>query len=181
MVVVGHVDSGKSTLVGKLLHEMKVISDKQVQRNAKEAKRLGRESFVWAWITDESKEEQERGITMDIGYRGLQLKDVYLNILDSPGHKDFVPNMINGACQADYAILVVDATSFESGFQKNGQTKEHAVLLRSLGVRRVIVAINKMDVIEWNIQKFKEIKKKMGDFLTKIDLKDVSYVGISAF
>lgn len=106
---------------------------------------------------------------------------MYINLLDSPGHSEFVSNMITGASQADYAILVIDVPSFENGFSNGGLTKEHSYLIKSLGARDVIVALNKMDLVNWDSKRYHTIKNTMNDFLTKIGFKEVSFLPISAF
>ena len=154
IVVVGHVDSGKSTLVGQLMHELEEISRKQIHKNEKLSKQMGKESFKYAWVTDQTEEERVRGVTIDVGVKKISLKDKNIVFLDSPGHRDFIPNMITGAAQADYAILVIDVTHFDSTFISGGQTKEHAYILKSLGVQTIVVAVNKMDVVEWRADAF---------------------------
>ncbi|XAR71174.1 Protein-synthesizing GTPase [Bertholletia excelsa] len=185
LAIVGHVDSGKSTLSGRLLHLLGRISQKQMHKYEKEAKIQGKGSFAYAWALDESPEERERGITMTVAVAYFDSKRYHVVLLDAPGHKDFVPNMISGATQADAAILVIDASvgAFEAGMDSTGgQTKEHAQLIRSFGVDQVIVAINKMDVVEYSKERFDQIKQQVGSFLRSCNFKDssVSWIPLSA-
>ncbi|KAK8958543.1 Elongation factor 1-alpha C [Platanthera guangdongensis] len=186
LAIVGHVDSGKSTLSGRLLHLLGRISKKEMHKNEKEAKEKGKGSFTYAWALDESSEERERGITMTVGIAYFNSKKYHVVLLDSPGHKDFVPNMISGATQADAAVLVVDASmgSFEAGMNGNGfgQTKEHAQLIRSFGVEQLIVAINKMDLVDYKEERFDSIKVKLGSFLRSCGFKEscITWIPISA-
>ncbi|TLD32256.1 elongation factor tu gtp binding domain-containing protein [Venturia nashicola] len=165
-VVVGHVDHGKSTLMGRLLYDLGVVDEKQVEKLRREAKKIGKSSFALAWVMDATSDERERGITVDVATNHFETSKTRFTILDAPGHQDFIPNMIAGASQADFAVLVIDASpnSFESGLR--GQTKEHALLVRSMGVQRLIVAVNKMDACEWSEDRFTEIKQQMTAFLT---------------
>ncbi|KAK6915884.1 Translation elongation factor EFTu/EF1A, C-terminal [Dillenia turbinata] len=185
LAIVGHVDSGKSTLSGRLLHLLGRISQKEMHKYEKEAKQQGKGSFSYAWALDESAEERERGITMTVAVAYFDSKRYHVVLLDSPGHKDFVPNMISGATQADAAILVIDSSvgSFEAGLDKNrGQTREHAQLIRSFGVDQIIVAVNKMDVVGYSKERFDFIKQQLGAFLHSCGFKDsmVSWIPVSA-
>lgn len=168
-VVIGHVDAGKSTLMGRLLHDTGALSAKTVQKFEHESNKAGKSSFWLAWALDSTDEERSRGVTVDIGEASFETADTRFTVLDAPGHKDYVPNMIAGVAQADLAVLVVDAdtNAFESGFSLDGQTKEHAVLARSLGLERVIVAVNKLDTQNWSEDRFEDIKVQMNEFLTK--------------
>ncbi|KAE8664308.1 putative xyloglucan endotransglucosylase/hydrolase protein 16-like [Hibiscus syriacus] len=185
LAIVGHVDSGKSTLSGRLLHLLGRISQKDMQKYEKESKLQGKGSFAYAWALDESAEERERGITMTVAVAYFDSKIYHVVVLDSPGHKDFVPNMITGATQADAAILVIDASigSFEAGMDgTKGQTREHAQLIRSFGVDQLIVAVNKMDVVDYSKDRFDLIILQLGTFLRSCGFKDssVSWIPLSA-
>ncbi|KAK7203311.1 P-loop containing nucleoside triphosphate hydrolase protein [Myxozyma melibiosi] len=169
-VVVGHVDAGKSTLMGRLMVDIGAIDERTINKYKHDADKLGKGSFAFAWVLDQSEEERERGVTIDVATNYFESPKVSFTILDAPGHKDFVPNMIAGASEADFAVLVIDSSpnAFESGFNQNGQTKEHALLVRSLGVQRIIVAVNKLDNVRWAEYRFAEIKEQMQAFLTSI-------------
>ncbi|XBI94554.1 hypothetical protein VPH35_031167 [Triticum aestivum] len=189
LAIVGHVDSGKSTLSGRLLHLLGKISKRDMHKNEKEAKEKGKGSFAYAWAMDESTEERARGVTMTVAVAYLETKKYRVVLLDSPGHKDFVPNLISGATQADAAILVVDAStgSFESGMDGEGgksvgQTKEHAQLIRSFGVEQLIVAVNKMDAIGYSKDRLEFIKVRLGSFLRSCNFRDsaVTWIPLSA-
>ncbi|CAH2099603.1 unnamed protein product [Euphydryas editha] len=174
IVVIGHVDAGKSTLMGRLLFELGEVSQRTLHKYEQESKKIGKQSFMYAWVLDETGEERVRGITMDVGRAQFETKTKKVIILDAPGHADFIPNMITGAGQADVALLVVDATrgEFESGFELGGQTREHALLVRSLGVNQLAVAVNKLDTTNWSQERFDEITKKLKAFLKQAGFKD---------
>ncbi|XP_074557035.1 LOW QUALITY PROTEIN: uncharacterized protein LOC141813021, partial [Curcuma longa] len=182
LAIVGHVDSGKSTLSGRLLHLLGKVSKKEMHKYEKESKEKGKGSFAYAWAMDESTEERERGVTMTVAVAYFDSKKYHVVLLDSSGHKDFVPNMISGVAQADAAILVVDAStgSFEAGMDGYciGQTREHAQLVRSFGVEQIIVAVNKMDVVGYSKERFDFIKSQLGAFLRSCGFKDSSIIWV---
>lgn len=180
-VVVGHVDAGKSTMMGRLLLDLGVVSQRTVEKLQQEAEKIGKKSFALAWVLDQRTEERNRGVTIDIATNRVETETTVFTILDAPGHQDFIPNMIAGASQADFAILVIDSSTgaFESGLK--GQTREHSLLIRSMGVSRVIVAINKLDTVSWSQERFEEIKNQVSGFLsvTGFQAKNISFVPVS--
>ncbi|KAI8975255.1 P-loop containing nucleoside triphosphate hydrolase protein [Mycotypha africana] len=183
--IVGHVDSGKSTTVGHLMYLTDTVNQRSMRKLEHESQKIGKGSFAFAWALDETEEERNRGVTMDIGTAHFETEHYRFCILDAPGHRDFIPNMISGTAQADAAVLVVDGSTnaFESGFDAGGQTKEHAILARSLGIQTLIVAINKMDMVQWSQERFEEIKEKLGAYLYQLGFKqsNVAFVPISGF
>ncbi|KAF7301549.1 Tr-type G domain-containing protein [Mycena indigotica] len=169
IVVIGHVDAGKSTLMGRLLYETGKMDERTKIANERNSNKIGKSSFSWAWGLDGTTEERERGITMDIAQQSFATPHRQITVLDAPGHKEFIPNMISGAAQADCAVLVVDASTgeFESGFERGGQTREHLILARSLGVAQVVVAINKLDQVQWEKDRYEEICALLRPFLAQ--------------
>lgn len=159
------MDAGKSTLMGRLLLDLNVVGQRTIDKYRKEAERVGKSSFAMAWVLDQGTEERARGVTIDIANVKFETDKTAFTLLDAPGHQDFVPNMIAGTSQADFAVLVIDASTgnFESGLK--GQTKEHALLARSLGVQRIITAVNKLDTVEWSRDRFDEISQQISAFL----------------
>ncbi|MES1913086.1 MAG: hypothetical protein MHM6MM_005315 [Cercozoa sp. M6MM] len=149
--VIGHVDSGKSTLSGHLLLQQGQVDQRDMHRHQRDSAEMGKGSFALAWVMDQDSTERERGVTVDVARASFRTPNRRFALLDAPGHRHFVPSMISSVTQADAAILVVDATvgAFERGFEADGQTKEHAVLARALGVHDVVLAVNKMDAVQW--------------------------------
>ncbi|KAI1018305.1 hypothetical protein LB505_001412 [Fusarium chuoi] len=180
-VVVGHVDAGKSTLMGRLLLELKFVEKHTIDRYRKQAEKSGKQSFALAWVMDQRSEERERGVTIDIATNHFETDKTSFTILDAPGHRDFVPNMIAGASQADFAILVIDANTgaYEKGLK--GQTREHVFLLRSLGVQRLVIAVNKLDMVGWSQERFDEIAQQVNAFLAGLGFqpKNIDFIPIS--
>ncbi|GIY44013.1 HBS1-like protein [Caerostris extrusa] len=169
--------------MGHLLYDIGNVSQRNMHKFERDSKKLGKGSFMYAWVLDETPEERNRGITMDVAFNNFETTHRTVTLLDAPGHKDFIPNMITGAAQADVAVLVVDSTrgEFETGFEAGGQTREHTMLIRSLGVTELAVAVNKMDNVGWDEGRFKDIKTKMSSFLKQVGFKenDVKFVPCS--
>jgi len=187
LVVIGHVDSGKSTTTGHLIYKCGGIDKRTIEKFEKEANEMGKGSFKYAWVLDKLKAERERGITIDIALWKFETKKYYFTIIDAPGHRDFIKNMITGTSQADCAILMIAGAQgeFEAGYAKNGQTREHALLAYTLGVKEMIVCINKMDdkTVNWGEPRYTEIKDELSKFLTKCGYKtkDMDFVPISGW
>uniref|UniRef100_A0A3B4AYJ5 HBS1-like protein n=1 Tax=Periophthalmus magnuspinnatus TaxID=409849 RepID=A0A3B4AYJ5_9GOBI len=181
-LVVIHVDAGKSTLMGHLLYLLGNVNKRTMHKYEQESKKAGKASFAYAWVLDETGEERD-GVTMDVGMTKFETNSKVVTLMDAPGHKDFIPNMITGAAQADVAVMVVDASrgEFEAGFEAGGQTREHALLVRSLGVTQLAVAVNKMDQVNWQEERFQDITSKLGHFLKQAGFKesDVFYIPTS--
>jgi len=172
IVVIGHVDSGKSTTTGHLIYKCGGIDKRTIEKFEKEAQEMGKGSFKYAWVLDKLKAERERGITIDISLWKFESPKYYITIIDAPGHRDFIKNMITGTSQADCAVLVIASGQgeFEAGISKNGQTREHALLAFTLGVKQMIVAVNKMDdkTVNYGKDRYEEIKKEVSAYLKKV-------------
>jgi elongation factor 1-alpha len=187
LVVIGHVDSGKSTTTGHLIYKCGGIDKRTIEKFEKEATEMGKGSFKYAWVLDKLKAERERGITIDIALWKFETKKYYFTIIDAPGHRDFIKNMITGTSQADVAILIIASGvgEFEAGYAKNGQTREHALLAFTLGVKQIIVCINKMDdkSVNWSQARYNEIKEELKKFLGKVGYKAdaIPFVPISGW
>ncbi|MGB9684508.1 MAG: translation elongation factor EF-1 subunit alpha [Candidatus Bathyarchaeales archaeon] len=175
LVIMGHVDHGKSTTTGHMLYLAGAVDDRTVKAYEEEARKLGKETFKFAWILDNLKEERERGLTIDLRFLKFETKKYYFTIIDAPGHRDFVKNMITGASQADGAILFVSAKrgEFEAGIGPGGQTREHAFLAFTLGVNQLVVAVNKMDdaSVNWSEERYNEVKNEVSRMLRMVGYK----------
>merc|ERR1712121_368661 len=188
IVVIGHVDSGKSTSTGHLIYKCGGIDKRAIEKFEKEAAEMGKGSFKYAWVLDKLKAERERGITIDIALWKFQTENYYVTIIDAPGHRDFIKNMITGTSQADCAVLIVAAGhgEFEAGISKDGQTREHALLAFTLGVKQLIVGVNKMDSTTpnpYSEPRFLEIRKEVQGYIKKIGYnpKEVIFCPISGW
>jgi len=187
LVVIGHVDAGKSTTTGHLIYKCGGIDKRTIEKFEKESKDMGKSSFKYAWVLDKLKAERERGITIDIALWKFETPKYYFTIIDAPGHRDFIKNMITGTSQADVAILVIASPTgeFEAGIAKNGQTREHALLAFTLGVKQMIVLVNKMDEksTNWSQGRYDEIKNETSSFLKKIGYnpENIPFVPISGW
>eukprot|EP01016_Furgasonia_blochmanni_P056400 TRINITY_DN960_c0_g1_i1.p1 TRINITY_DN960_c0_g1~~TRINITY_DN960_c0_g1_i1.p1 ORF type:complete len:594 (+),score=129.30 TRINITY_DN960_c0_g1_i1:202-1983(+) len=183
IVIVGHVDSGKSTLTGHLLHLVKEIDRQTLNKLEREAQSINKASNKYAWVMDEMADERARGVTIDIATRKFDFKGRQITLLDAPGHRDFVPNMISGAAQADYGLLVIDVkpNAFEAGLGQIGQTKEHVKLLKSLGVTNMIICINKLDEVDYSEERYHHVVKVLLEFLSSLGFNqaDLSILPIS--
>jgi len=187
LVVIGHVDAGKSTTTGHLIYKCGGIDKRTIEKFEKEAAELGKASFKYAWVLDNLKAERERGITIDIALWKFESPKFYFTVIDAPGHRDFIKNMITGTSQADVAILVIDSSvgGFEAGISKDGQTREHALLAFTLGVKQMIVACNKMDdvSVKYGEARYKEIKQEVSGYLKKVGYKPmkIPFIPISGW
>ncbi len=180
LVTIGHVDHGKSTLVGRLLFEHGEIPAHIIEEYKKQSEEKGKATFEFAWVMDNYKEERARGVTIDLSHRKFETDKYYFTIIDAPGHRDFVKNMITGTSQADAAMLVVSAREGEGIM---AQTREHAFLSRTLGVQQLIVIINKMDAVQppYNQNRYEEVKKDVEKLLASIGYKNVPIIPISGY
>ena len=178
LVTIGHVDHGKSTLIGHLLYDTGNLPDKEYEKLEEAAEEAGKETFGFAFAMDVAKEERERGVTIDVAHQEFSTDNYHFTVIDAPGHRDFVKNMITGASQADAALLVVSA---KDGVQD--QTKEHSYLAKVLGVDQLIIAINKMDTVDYSEDKFEEVKEETKDLLKSIgfDPSDMPFIPTSAY
>ena len=187
LVVIGHVDSGKSTSTGHLIYKCGGIDKRTIEKYEKEAAEAGKASFKYAWVMDKLKSERERGITIDISLWQFESPKYHFTIIDAPGHRDFIKNMITGTSQADCAILMIASPQgeFEAGISKEGQTREHALLSFTLGVKQMIVCCNKMDekTVNFSEERYNEIKKEVSDFLKKVGYKPdtIPFIPISGW
>jgi elongation factor 1-alpha len=187
LVVIGHVDHGKSTTVGHLFYLTGAVDERTAKVYEDEAKKLGKETFKFAWVLDKLKEERERGLTIDVAYLKFETPKYFYTVIDAPGHRDFVKNMITGSSQSDAAILFVSAKrgEFEAGIGPGGQTREHAFLAYTLGVNQMVVAINKMDdaSVDYKQERYEEIKNEISRMLKMVgyNVDKISFVPTSGW
>ena len=180
LVTIGHVDHGKSTLVGRLLFEHGEVPAHIIDQYRKEATEKGKATFEFAWVMDRLKEERERGVTIDLNHKKFETDKYYFTLIDAPGHRDFVKNMITGTSQADAAMLVVSSRDGEGVMS---QTREHAFLARTLGVQQLIVLANKMDVTQppFSQERYNQVKADIEKLLSSIGFKNVPIIPISGY
>jgi len=187
LIIIGHVDHGKSTSIGHLFYKAGAIPEKQLRDFEAEAEALGKGSFKYAWVLDKLKEERERGLTIDLAFYELETRKNVFTVIDAPGHRDFVKNMVTGASQADGAILMISAKrgEYEAGTNPGGQTREHAFLAKTLGVNQLVVAVNKMDdpSVDWSEQRYEEVKDGISRLLKMVgyDPSKINFVPTSGW
>ncbi|KAM6495914.1 eukaryotic polypeptide chain release factor 3 [Amanita muscaria] len=188
IVFVGHVDAGKSTMGGNLLFLTGMVDKRTMEKLEREAKEAGRETWYLSWALDSTPQERSKGKTVEVGRAYFETDARRYTILDAPGHKTYVPSMLSGAAQADVAVLVISARKgeFETGFERGGQTREHVMLVKTTGVSKLVVAINKMDdpTVKWDEARWKEIKDKLTPFIKAAGYNtktDVTYIPVSAY
>ncbi|KAK3552705.1 hypothetical protein QTP86_021134, partial [Hemibagrus guttatus] len=186
VVFIGHVDAGKSTIGGQIMYLTGMVEKRTLEKYEREAKEKNRETWYLSWALDTNQEERDKGKTVEVGRAYFETEKKHFTILDAPGHKSFVPNMIGGASQADLAVLVISARKgeFETGFEKGGQTREHAMLAKTAGVKHLIVLVNKMDdpTVNWSLDRYEECKEKLVPFLKKVGFnprKDIHFMPCS--
>jgi len=174
MIITGHIDNGKSTTMGHFLMDLGIIDERTIAQHAEESEKIGKgDTFKYAWVMDNIKDERERGITIDLAFQKFESKKFFFTLIDAPGHRDFVKNMITGASEADCAVLVVSAKEGETdtAVAPGGQAREHAFLLKTLGVNQLIIAINKMDVSNYSEDAFKSAKEKAEKLIKSVGYK----------
>jgi elongation factor 1-alpha len=178
LAVIGHVDHGKSTMVGRLLYETENVPEHVIEQHKEEAEEKGKGGFEFAYVMDNLAEERERGVTIDIAHQEFDTDEYYFTIVDCPGHRDFVKNMITGASQADNAVLVVAA---DDGVQP--QTQEHVFLSKTLGIDELIVAVNKMDLVDYSESDYNQTVEEVKQLLKQVafDGDKAKFIPTSAF
>jgi elongation factor 1-alpha len=186
LVVTGHVDNGKSTTVGHLLVDLGAIDQRTIEQYAKESEATGKgDTFKYAWVLDSIKDERERGITIDLAFQKFETSKYFFTLIDAPGHRDFIKNMITGASEADASILVISVKpgEMEAAIEPGGQGREHAFLARTLGVNQIIVALNKMDDAGFQESRYKEAKEAVEKMLKLVgyNTAKINFIPISGW
>ncbi|MFA5108366.1 MAG: translation elongation factor EF-1 subunit alpha [Candidatus Micrarchaeia archaeon] len=178
LIFIGHVDHGKSTTVGRILYETGALTEQALRKLKEEAEKVGKATFEFAFTMDTLKEERERGVTIDLSHKEFETAKYYFTIIDAPGHRDFVKNMITGASQADAAVIVCSA---KDGVQ--AQTKEHAFLAKVLGIKQFVVGLNKMDAVNWDQTKYNEVVAQLKTLMKNVGYKvdEIPFVPYSAY
>ncbi|XP_067623994.1 eukaryotic peptide chain release factor GTP-binding subunit ERF3A isoform X1 [Eurosta solidaginis] len=186
VVFIGHVDAGKSTIGGQIMYLTGMVDKRTLEKYEREAREKSRESWYLSWALDTNQEERDKGKTVEVGRAFFETERKHFTILDAPGHKSFVPNMIGGAAQADLAVLVISARKgeFETGFDRGGQTREHAMLAKTAGVKHLVVLVNKMDdpTVNWDEIRYNECRDKILPYLKKLGFnpsKDLTFMPCS--
>ena len=186
MIVTGHIDNGKSTTMGHFLMDLGVVDERTIAAHGAESEKTGKgDTFKYAWVMDNIKDERERGITIDLAFQKFESSKFFFTLIDAPGHRDFIKNMITGASEADAAVLVLSAKEGETdtATAAGGQARERAFLLKTLGVKQIIVAINKMDAVEYKEDAFKAAKEKGEKLVRSVGYKidDVPFIPVSGW
>ncbi|MEM0074809.1 MAG: translation elongation factor EF-1 subunit alpha [Nitrososphaerota archaeon] len=188
LVITGHIDHGKSTTMGHFLFNLGVVDERLIEEYAKQSEQTGKgDTFKYAWVLDQLKEERERGITVDLAFQKFETKKYSWTLIDAPGHRDFVKNMITGASEADAAVLVVSGKEgeLEAGLSEGGQTREHAFLLKTLGVNQIVVLINKIDTFNppYSQQSFEKAKEETAKLLRLVGYKPetINFIPVSGW
>ncbi|MEE8186954.1 MAG: translation elongation factor EF-1 subunit alpha [Nitrososphaerales archaeon] len=188
LLVTGHVDQGKSTTMGHVLFDLGVVDQRTIASYAAESEKMGKgDSFQFAWVLDNLKDERERGVTIDLAFAKFETKKYFFTLIDAPGHRDFIKNMITGASEADAAVLVVSTKKGETevGIGPGGQSREHAFLLKTLGVNQIVAALNKMDdpLVNYSEERYNDVKKDVEKLLKTVgfDVSKVNFVPVSGW
>jgi len=184
--ITGHIDNGKSTTMGHFLMDMGIVDERTIAAHAKESEETGKgDSFKYAWVMDNIKDERARGITIDLAFQKFETPKFFFTLIDAPGHRDFVKNMITGASEADCAVLVLSAKEGETdtAIAAGGQAREHAFLLKTLGVKQIIVAVNKMDASKFSEDSYKAVVEKGSQLVKSVGYKidDVPFIPVSGW
>ena len=186
LIITGHIDNGKSTTMGHFLMDLGVVDERTIAQHAVESEKTGKgDTFKYAWVMDNIKDERERGITIDLAFQKFETPKYFFTLIDAPGHRDFIKNMITGASEADCAVLVLSAKEGETdtAVAPGGQAREHAFLLKTLGVNQLIVAVNKMDNSNYTEASYEAAKEKGAKLIRSVGYKpdSVPFIPVSGW